>query len=1158
MIATCPKAEAWQALLKGALPEAEQTELNAHLETCASCQQALEGLVASQESWSGTAKDLHQNPTDPTGKLGEAMARLKAGAPSATITDGGVGAGIDLNFLQPPLHPGHLGRLKHYEILEVLGKGAFGIVLKAHEEALDRIVAVKVLAPQLATSATARKRFTREAKAAAAVSHDHVVGIYAVDETDGIPYIAMQLVHGKTLQERLDQSGPLELKEILRIGMQIADGLAAAHKQGLVHRDIKPANILLENGIERVKITDFGLARAIDDASLTQSGVIAGTPMFMAPEQAAGEAVDHRADLFSLGSVLYTMCTGRPPFRATSTMAVLKRVVEETPTPIRETNPDIPQWLCDIIGQLMAKRPAERFQTAREVTELLGQHLAHEQQPDRMPMPARTRQPEPRVRVSLPPLLPSLALPVLLMASPVFLEIVLHLLTPRFGRPPFGYYLPLLALALVGVLTGFTLLLTRLGLRLASQELADGSPPPPRRSLAPPIALIVIPLLTEIALHLVAPQHSILPQVVYLPLTLVASATVGIGIGALAVRVARRLATARRSAPERSHSRRRWAAGLGLALGLAWLFCWFGPAALRYLGNRGELAFSADRQLCLQNIEVWRDGRKVTQCDPGFNPTIELTPGKYSLRPVYDPNVKVDYDLERFVLSWQLTSSGMFDLEVHDSVETTPSDESCELEVGRGRWVGVRATLRDRGSIGKPQVALDEKKSPQSVQAPRSLNGSWNSSFGVVTFEHEPAGDGVMPVAVTGRYVTTQGHNGQLKGTFNPVERVLNTTWSEDSGLKGNASHTLSEDGLKLEGVYGYGGAPPGVAWNMTRIMPPGTIVLPGQFPGPYPKGPATQGKDQGTWTPLFNGRDLSGWKPFLEQTKAWSVKDGVLRGQGAITSYLISDRQFENFELRAEVRINEGGKGGIGFRGTPGSFVPGQDVSAYLAYINNTIADSPLTGSLYLNKVILFLADNPRIAADAWFNLELSAEGQRLTVKVNGKKTIDHVDELGLHDRGRIALQVDGPKSVIEFRKIEVKELPTGPTTNKTESPPRSDKKLLGELQRLVTLQEKAVEQARLRVAAGMASSGELLSVEVELIEARVRLAEAERRMADVVKLLRDLVTKKDEEYKLMKVLREAGKVPQTEVDQAEKRVIEARLRLRKAESGSAGDSRP
>src|SRR5262249_38620446 len=163
------------------------------------------------------------------------------------------------------------------EILEVVGRGGMGVVLKGFDEKLHRVVAIKVLAAELAVSGTARQRFTREARAAAAVSHEHVVTIHAVEEGHPPPYLVIQLGDGVSLQEKLDEEGPPGLKEILRIGLQVAAGLAAAHAHGLVHRDVKPANILLENGVERVKLTDFGLARAVDDASLTQSGVIAGT-----------------------------------------------------------------------------------------------------------------------------------------------------------------------------------------------------------------------------------------------------------------------------------------------------------------------------------------------------------------------------------------------------------------------------------------------------------------------------------------------------------------------------------------------------------------------------------------------------------------------------------------------------------------------------------------------------------------------------------------------------------------------------------------------------------------------------------------------------------------------------------------------------------------
>ena len=170
--------------------------------------------------------------------------------------------------------------------------------------------------------------------------------------------------------------------QVLRIGMQIAAGLAAAHDQGLVHRDIKPANILLENGVERVKITDFGLARSEDDAALTQSGLIAGTPAYMSPEQANGEHVDHRSDLFSFGSVLYALCTGYAPFKGSTMVAVLKKVGDAAPPPIHELRTDIPDWLAALISGLHAKDPAGRPQAAAQVAESLAGHLADLQRPN--------------------------------------------------------------------------------------------------------------------------------------------------------------------------------------------------------------------------------------------------------------------------------------------------------------------------------------------------------------------------------------------------------------------------------------------------------------------------------------------------------------------------------------------------------------------------------------------------------------------------------------------------------------------------------------------------------------------------------------------------------------------------------------------------------
>jgi serine/threonine-protein kinase len=397
-----------QRLADGTLTAAELTALEEHLHGCSQCQAALDGQ-ATANPWLGAARRY----------LAEDAAEPETIAPPST--------GTAVDFLAASDWPDSLGRLGTYEIKGILGRGGMAVVLKAIDPALNRTVAIKVLAVHLASSGAARQRFLREARAAAAVVHEHVVAVHAVDETAGLPYLVMEYVPGPSLQERLDRHGPLALPEILRIGMQAAAGLAAAHAQGLVHRDVKPANILLEPGVERARLTDFGLARAVSAAAVTQSGVVAGTPQYMAPEQARGEAVDHRADLFSLGSTLYAMCTGHPPFRAESVVAVLRRVSDDQPRPVREINAEVPAWLAAIIDRLHAKDPALRYQTAAEIADLLGRCLAHLQQP---------------LTVSLPPALTAAPGPTRrrprragwIAACVAVLAVVL--VTPMFVRPP--------------------------------------------------------------------------------------------------------------------------------------------------------------------------------------------------------------------------------------------------------------------------------------------------------------------------------------------------------------------------------------------------------------------------------------------------------------------------------------------------------------------------------------------------------------------------------------------------------------------------------------------------------------------------------------------------------------------------------------------------
>jgi serine/threonine protein kinase len=294
--------------------------------------------------------------------------------------------------LAPPQAADEIGRLGPYRVLEILGSGGMGVVYKAEDPQLGRLVALKAMLPALAASPTARQRFLREAKAAASVQHDHVVTIYQVGETTlegqrGVPWLAMAYLRGTTLDARLQRLGstPVPVFEAMRIGREIAEGLQAVHELGFVHRDIKPGNIWLEAPLDRVKILDFGLAHdSRGEAQLTQAGAIVGSPAFMSPEQANRQAIDARSDLFSLGCVLYRMCTGELPFQGDDTLSTLLALASTTPPPARERNPELPGWFSDLIMRLLARQPAERPGSAAEVAQVLSlPTTAHDTSPKR-------------------------------------------------------------------------------------------------------------------------------------------------------------------------------------------------------------------------------------------------------------------------------------------------------------------------------------------------------------------------------------------------------------------------------------------------------------------------------------------------------------------------------------------------------------------------------------------------------------------------------------------------------------------------------------------------------------------------------------------------------------------------------------------------------
>ncbi len=366
-------------LLESEEQSAAFVEAARHVEHCPACRRRLmemeAALVADLRRLLADCGENLSPEEDGPANSGQERLPLDSGSP-------------DLGFLAPGSHPEMLGRLGRYEVERVIGSGGMGVVLKAHDMELNRPVAIKVLAAHLIRNGTARQRFAREGRAAAAILHENVVAIHNVESEGQTPYLVMQYIDGQSLQTRVDEHGPLHFRGLLRIGMQAAAGLAAAHAQGLVHRDVKPSNILLEGDLERVFLTDFGLARAADDVTLTGTGLVAGTPNYMSPEQARGEAVDGRSDLFSLGASLYFAATGRPPFRAEGWVAVVHRICHYRQAPVCKMNPEMPIEVSAAIDRLLQKQPRKRFASAEALRQRLADLLVRSQRPGRL-FPAR-------------------------------------------------------------------------------------------------------------------------------------------------------------------------------------------------------------------------------------------------------------------------------------------------------------------------------------------------------------------------------------------------------------------------------------------------------------------------------------------------------------------------------------------------------------------------------------------------------------------------------------------------------------------------------------------------------------------------------------------------------------------------------------------------
>jgi serine/threonine protein kinase/formylglycine-generating enzyme required for sulfatase activity len=1050
---------------------------------------------------------------------------------------------IPLGYLQPALQPNSMGRLGHYEILEVIGRGAFGTVLRAFDDKLQRVVAIKVLAPEMAATSPARKRFLREARTSAAIRHENVVSIHAVED-EPIPYLVMEYIPGKTLQQRLDERGPLELSVVLRLGKQIADGLAAAHAQGLIHRDIKPGNILLEGGVtERVKITDFGLARTADDASLTQSGLIAGTPMYMAPEQALGKKLDQRADLFSFGSVLYQMLSGRPPFRAANTIAVLKRVVEDTPRPIEDIIPEVPAWICELVGRLHAKQPDDRYQTAQEVADLLDRCLEDLKAgrtpvipaPHRAATPdhSRTAEPGPDAPEPAAPIRPACRHPWPKMAAAAALLLIAMTITEATGVTNLT--------SVIRLSTGSGTLVIETddpGVKIAinGEEVTIRGGGVEELTLRPgKYKVAALKDGEAVKQELVSITRNGRTVV---RMSLESEPATGVE-PARATRVA-----ARRNYPTlapfdaaqwdgeklRARVAGKWYAVLEIdGLTVAKII----DVCKRHFRDLWQKRFEEDLVEVL-TLAGHPPGKSVTllvKSDEDREPkTLRDVPmtarNRWSLWQSRNADRLSLGQPKRSPADAPPTAIAPFDAEqakAHQAAWTKYLGVPVEYTNSLGmklRLIPPGTNAVGQTGIGESKVSLHAgttevtvgqfrrfvKETQHQTAGETNRHGGMRVRAGAKT-ERDPAcvwnhpefapSDDHPVVLVTWHDAMafcdwisrTEGRTYRLptSAEWRWLERAGNAerpavggaSIDEHAWHRGNSemhAHVVAARQGNPWGLFDVYGNVWELAYDWRRgsefVNPflnktgPGdndrVLFQGGAFSAdikdaPEPAaGPSQIGYSHlgfrvvvesieassapplatvatDPWQPLFNGKDLTGWKTLPELPGRWEVKDGILTGSTK-PSYLFSERgDLANFHLRAEIRFNGRGDSGIWFR-APLAFRHGpqawmvQPASGYEAELSH---QPQPRGTLWqvsgdvAPQVLAAALPTPALPVGEWFTLEIRAEQNHLITIVNGHETVNMRDKFNRFQVGHLALAAVGPQSVLEVRRIEIQELP-------------------------------------------------------------------------------------------------------------------------------------
>jgi len=1020
----CPSRDELESGVKGGLAPQQVEQLARHVESCPECEQTVQSLCADETVGLGAkanpllaqarrqAKEIDAAPSEIRKSL------LDVGNRPTMSFMGGPASAVDaLDFLAPPESADELGRIGQYRALKILGQGGMGMVLLAHDPHLDRHVALKIMLPKVAADESAKQRFLREARAAAKLKSDHIVTIYQVGEDRGVPFLAMEYLQGAPLDKYLSGGRKLTAPQMLRIAREVARGLADAHEQGLIHRDIKPANIWLDkahNG--RAIILDFGLARFDADAHLTHSGAVVGTPAFMAPEQARGEKVDARADLFSFGCVLYRLCSGELPFKGASTMAVLTALATVDPPSVSSLNPEIPPGLSDLIEDLLKKDPIKRPRSAREVLNLLVEISKAPSSPPTV-VPSAKSDPAPNS--------PTIGAPSKPVSPPPK--------STSSDLNPFADATPATPAPQQSLVDAIAQSRTEPNSKPAPKKATAKKTKPPAKK-SPLIAWIAagfggLALLVGIVFFWPTPDGVVRFEIddpaVQVTIDKNGPTITGADVKPISLKPGPHGLTITRgdfTFDTKSFQIRKADKAV---LKVEWL-----PGKVQVLHN-GAMLDAKD----LPKKEV---AAPSTTPKPPTPPVAAATP---------PPAVR---DLSPVAQTASLFNG--VDLSGWDALPNVWSVKDGTI-VGKTPPEGLKANtfLCTKNKYRDFELSCKVKIAPEnantgvqfrsvvsradtfSMTGPQADIGAafWGSlygeNFGGMLKQGAPAA--VRPNDFIDYYVRCVGKHVTIK---------VNGQTTVDADVS-----TLPDEGLI--GLQLHAGKPAEVVFRdiqFKEIASESVDVV--RTPAP----PATPSPSKPQWTSLFNGANLNGWQMDGGEPGTWTVRDGVIvatAASGRQESWLLSTNDYGDcivaFEFSSVAAVNSG----FAFRAVPGEKSSGKDVFASHPQIE-------IFGERSVGKTGTFVAGfNPIVqqAASAhekrkkgeenWNDMEVEIRGQQLKVRLNGTQVLStDIDALiakganypGLKRRaGRIGFQrLSGGR--IRFRNIRIQELAGAPAT--------------------------------------------------------------------------------------------------------------------------------